>query len=219
MANYEAVVTLPFTTGLSEDIATNTFSFWSNTPVADSVEALDIATALVDFYNAGTTPIGRYLGDIVSRATDVARIDVYDRLATPPRAPLATDLFTLTAAAGSTIELPTEVSVCLSFQGNRVSGLPQSRRRGRVYLGPLNALSSDQSTTAAPRPAAAFVTSILAAAVALSTNVQSAGLLWQVWSPTSQDGVDLTQAWVDNTFDTQRRRGVRATTRTTATLV
>jgi len=36
---------------------------------------------------------------------------------------------------------------------------------------------------------------------------------WQVWSPTDNQGRDVTNAWVDDAWDVQRRRGLRASTR------
>lgn len=43
-----------------------------------------------------------------------------------------------------------------------------------------------------------------------------ASLIWQwrIWSPTNNNSVLIDNGWVDNAWDTQRRRGVEATART-----
>jgi hypothetical protein len=41
------------------------------------------------------------------------------------------------------------------------------------------------------------------------------GYDWCVYSPTSNMLFPISQIWVDDAWDTQRRRGVKATTRTT----
>lgn len=217
---YEARVVLPYTTGLPTDVSTNTFSFWEAEPVADPVvSALLIADALVDFYNGnGSNGPAYYISPIVSRATDACRVEVYDRQAPTPRAPLATLPFTLGGNTTGAL-YPADVALCLSFQGGRQSGVPQSRRRGRIYLGPLTVAVATTSTTLPPVPASSAITNILARAVALSSNVRSDSIIWQVWSTVDQAGVDLVEAWIDNVFDTQRRRDVAPSTRSTATLV
>lgn len=108
--------------------------------------------------------------------------------------------------------LPAEVALVMSFQAARASGQNQARRRNRVYLGPLggSAPSSDG------RPAPGFVTQVaragsdLAAAASSSVNWN-----WVVWSPTEQQDYQVDNGWVDNSWDTQRRRGLAPTSRTT----
>lgn len=128
-----------------------------------------------------------------------------------PRYPFETDLFDFTTAPSGTA-LPDEVAICLSFQGQRTAGLPQARRRGRIYFGPLR-------TTAATgnRPSTTLISTLATAAATFGAQVSAlgAGYAWGVWSPSDQELVEISDGWVDNAFDTQRRRGVATTSRTT----
>lgn len=129
----------------------------------------------------------------------------------PPNYPFATTTFNLTTApAGG--NMPQEVAMALSFQGARFAGLPQNRRRGRVFLGPLD--SSVCGTD--DRPVSAFLTTMTGAATTLKAACQalSPAVNWSVWSQTDADVVNITDGWMDNAFDTVRRRGIEVTSRT-----
>lgn len=105
--------------------------------------------------------------------------------------------------------LPSEVALVLSFQGERVPGIEQNRRRGRIYLGPLQI-----GMNTSGRPTSTRITTIVNAAKALGDGIASdTGGNWVVWSGTSGVSTEVKNGWVDNAFDTQRRRGVDATSR------
>lgn len=97
-----------------------------------------------------------------------------------------------------------EVAICLSYYGTR--NLP--RQRGRIYL-PLCASSYADST---PRPPAARMAQVLALASAFS-DLGGADVDWVVHSPTTNSEHTVTNAWVDDEWDTVRSRGLRGTTR------
>lgn len=98
-----------------------------------------------------------------------------------------------------------------SFQGARTSGSVQARRRGRIYIGPLKTTTSTNG-----RPNSTAITTLATASSALGIDLNAvADTTWCVWSPTSGTAVPITDGWVDNAFDTQRRRGWDPTSRTT----
>lgn len=202
MANVRCIVTLNMVSGVAEDKSVNVWHF-----VSDKVPATNAAilTALQAFYNQFNTKMS---GVVAQTGHTVAMYDLADP---QPRAPFYTNTFGLTSApTGSS--LPQEVALCVSYQGNRVSGQPQSRRRGRMYFGPWNStqLSSDG------RPVIALQTSLVTAATAMLTASNAAAeWTWALWSDTDQTMVTITNGWVDNSFDTQRRRGLAPSTRTT----
>jgi hypothetical protein len=100
----------------------------------------------------------------------------------------------------------------LSFQGTPLSGTPQSRRRGRIYFGPFR--TSGLNTQG--RPAAGLITSLVNAGDALlAASDAAANWQWVIWSPTTGLEVGVANGWVDDEFDTQRRRGRVPTARTT----
>lgn len=131
------------------------------------------------------------------------RCRVYDRTSPPPNFPVADKV--VNAGVAPVSQVPREIAVCLSFYADR--NVP--RQRGRIYL-PWCAKSG---VTATPlRPDAATRTAALGIADGLAA-LGGVDIDWQVWSETEGVGRKVTNAWVDDEWDTQRRRGLRPTTR------
>lgn len=127
-----------------------------------------------------------------------------------PRAPIVTynNVLTVPTAGGS---FPPEVSMCVSFKGSTVSGVPQARRRGRVFLPAFkgSAYGSDgQIGTTAINTVKAGISALLSASDA------AADWTWCIYSPTSDAMVNVIGGWIDNAPDIQRRRGLSASLRT-----
>jgi hypothetical protein len=208
--------------GLPKDEIVNTFHF-----VADEGTGWEanIAGHLEDFYAA----FGANLSAQVDRSGAVVK--VYDASLAAPNPPLFTEAITIPTIAGSTIDLPGETALCCSFQAPIVSGLSQRRRRGRVYCGPLCTSIGDEMT-----PDGTILGLIVDAGeslIAATSYLDNAQLNWAVFSPTNAGGWYLpggsgppnmpasvspvANGWVDNAWDTQRRRGLAPTARTTFT--
>jgi len=172
----------------------------SNDPGADFTPAFDT------FY----TSMQGFLSPVV--ATSGHQIKWYD-LPGPgqPNYPFDETTFALGAAPSGTA-LPDELALCISFQGVRVAGQPQARRRGRIYFGPL-----DQTGITGNRPNSTIMTAAATAMIALMSDIAAAatGSELVVWSVANQSAVAVTDGWIDNAWDIQRRRGVEATSRTT----
>ncbi len=118
-------------------------------------------------------------------------------------------------ATGTTSPIPTEVAAVISFQGDPFPGMPQARRRGRIYLGCIPSQAMDLSAASQyPRFSNTAVAGLAAAADSLRTTVDALGVRWTVWSPTDGLASVITNGWVDNSPDTQRRRSVDPTART-----
>jgi hypothetical protein len=117
---------------------------------------------------------------------------------------------------------PPELAVCLSFYA--VQNIP--RRRGRIYMGPIAA-----AKTGADRPDSALQNEVLGYATSFSA-LGGANIDWVIlslvdsvangWNPRTGDGTPIvhqvTNAWVDNEWDVQRRRGYKSNTRVTASV-
>lgn len=204
MPDYITTAIIKTADNVAANYATNTFHFH-----ADDLTALQLAhNSLVTFYNA----IDTNFSDLVNVAANGLEIVSWDFDASPPRAPVLRTFGTL---AGVSIgPLPTEVSLCISFQGTRISGVPQARRRGRIYIPFLQEGAND----ATARPSSGLVTSLATAAQALLTASDAAATwAWEIWSAAGPGFVTVVDGWVDNEWDTQRRRGRKATSRTTFT--
>lgn len=203
MANYRVQITLVTTDGNSANYVTNT---WYCAALTDA-DAGDFATAVVALYNT----IRPNLSPLI--AQNGHGLKIYNMADLEPRAPIEDTTWNLAVAPSGT-PLPPEVAICLSFQGAKISGVPQARRRGRVYLGPLNITGMDLG-----RPGASIVTTFSGAGnTLLDAGVATAGdWNWAVYSTVNGGTAEVADGWVDNEYDTQRRRGRLSTSRTTFT--
>lgn len=202
MGMYRAQVVLRTTDNVSENFITNSFAF--ETTGGTLLDTAAMTTAIKDLYD----DLVSYYS--VSVAQNGHLIKYYVLPGTPPNYPFEEDTFNLAAPpAGS--GLPAEVSLVISFQGERQAGFPQARRRGRLYFGPFDTSGMDDQ-----RPLATMVSNFATAAATFKSNVMAEpGHFWAVWSSLDQQTVIVDNGWVDNAWDTQRRRGLKATSRTT----
>lgn len=197
-----AQCSIPTVTTVTEDTVTNTFHF-TTTGWDETIQG-SIATALMDFYE----DLDAYKSD--NGLWTAARVKFYNLSEPEPRVPLDDISLGLTSA-GTTTPLPPEVSICLSFHGEYVSGFSQARRRGRVYLGPLHTGVLD---TATGQLASTVPTTVAGAGAALlTTSNAAADWAWVVYSPTSGQAYPVVGGWCDNAPDIQRGRGLKATSR------
>ena|SRR6187431_192026 len=193
-----AQVELAHDSGLPKDKTVNVFHFQGAVPFNTG----DV-TAIYNQLNSFYQDIGSLLSTRLSGAGVVKFYYLDD---TEPRQPVdELALSTITVGSGA---LPADVALCLSFQGVPVSGTPQARKRGRVYIGPLTSSILVSSTG---RPVQSFIDILNGAAQELR---DSAGTSWVVYSRVDDIGYTVNNGWIDNEFDTQRRRGEGPTTRT-----
>lgn len=219
---------LPGISGLLEDRFINTFYF-QTTDAEDPAEATYSAAhqKVVDFYNGssgGFQSIASFMSPAILKTAGSCSTRQYDMGAPEPRVPRLT---TWTLAAGAVNPLPNEVCVVLSHYAiNNVAG-----QRGRFYIGPLgtNALTTESSR---PDVIDQLRSALLQAAIRLTADDDL--VEWVFISPSKPErptkaGGTLpaeahqiyrpTNAWVDDEWDTQRRRGIEARSRVTATLL
>lgn len=193
---------------LAEDAYVNTWHFWkSDLPIEDFDNVRDM---LVNFWSVEAPGAGNTLTDFLCNESLTGKftIKAYDLTEPKPRAPKYE--FSDTFGLGSSVALPTEVSLVMSFQAVKESGENQKRRRNRVYLGPLayNALGNGRNV------ADGLVETVLfAGKQLLNESEESATWFWMVYSPTDDAMYTVEDGWVDNAYDTQRRRGTAATAR------
>lgn len=201
MAAVKAQVVLKTVDNVSENFVSNTFCFDGPDPIS---EVTGIMSALTAFYNSvGTNLLG------VGITAGPHEVKFYDMPGVKPNYPVFTGALTLSGAPGGAI-LPPECALVLSFQGQKAPGFPQRRRRGRIYIGPIKAsLNTDG------RPTSSAVSSLAAYGANLRTaiNALPGSTQWSVWSTVDQQAVAVNDGWVDNEWDTQRRRGLRRTSR------
>lgn len=209
MATFRATVVFPMFTNLPEDVMTNTFHFTELTPIGLPAAAAAATAKLADFYEAvynGSLGMANYMNPAL------AHVNWYDLSEPMPRAPLTLPLGATIPVVNST--LPTEVSTVLSFQGDHVSGTPQARRRGRIYIGAIaNQAMLASSTGNFPLFSSPWIAGITAGATTHLLPQPTPDLRWSVWSPTDGQATFVTNGWADNSPDTQRRRGISPSVR------
>jgi hypothetical protein len=213
---FMAQVVLKAKSGIPKDNSVNRFYFRNENVGAAAVEpdtvAGQIADHLRDFYKethaqtaAGirTFMAGQVLNDTVE-------IRVYD-MGTPPGQRFPILLERNIGPLGTGTVLPEEVAACITW----VAGANRPRSRGRTYIGPLanTALTVENGRT---KITTGFRTSMAHAANFLQKRSHldpTQGVRLHLWSPS--DGVmkEVSGGWVDDAFDTQRRRGPEPTSR------
>jgi hypothetical protein len=125
-----------------------------------------------------------------------------------PDGPYFAKTFSLSNGQKSTSG-PPEVALCLSYAAVDNPDQSTPRRRGRIFLGPLT-----PSVMAGQRPDV----SLRNAALTLGDGIAQVGLAsnvtWMLRSAVGNSYHKIESIWVDDTWDTQRRRGNQPTLKT-----
>lgn len=212
MTIYRTMAILQGKSNLPEDRFVNTFHFQDDANgVTNPATVAGIQAALQQFYEEPIAVGGFSVSDFIpSDVVDgTVELRTYNLAHPEPREPAIGSFEALFSAVAP---LPTEVATCISFYSER--NIP--RNRGRIFIGPLSTNAGSAGLAGAGmRPADAFVNTLNAAAARLMTtgHLDPTSTDWGVWSRADLAFKVVTGGWVDNAFDTQRRRGVAATTR------
>jgi hypothetical protein len=210
MATYRIQHCLQGATGSGRDKYCNTFYYTGVIPpdssvVGGGVHGDLIAQDVRDFYNT----IQDYLASYASGP--FRSIKIYDVAASPgsPAAYSVTDSSDAFTPDTTATNLPEEVAVCMSYSAVSTGANP-ARRRGRVYLGPLN---TNVCTSGAVQPLvpAGFQELIVGAANDFAAALTGHDVTWSVHSTVDDAAFTIVQVSVDNAFDTMRKRGRDAT--------
>jgi len=228
MANLRALVSMPFLSGKPEDVSVNVLHFAAQTAGEGAADV--IRDHVIQLYNVAPPagPSGNALGTIagllsnaLSRTTNACTVKVYDLASAEPRIPIVRNwtLGASTNASGN--ELPAEVALAVSIY----AGISRPRTRGRIYFGPFHiAATEDDPTNQRARPGV-IVRETLGGAVkrliGLPGNTHNLGVYSRgiytvggvVQPPVAGSMAIATNGWVDDAWDTQRRRGQKATLR------
>lgn len=201
MSRYQVIARMPYASGLPADVSINTWAFESNSAEPTEAEMDDIGTALFLFYSA---LVGFY-GEMMANQIQFL---FYDIDAPPPRTPLAVGPLTSISLAGGGTPLPEETAVALSFNGVFASGSPSARRRGRVFLGPLENTAVSYNTSINRVVVSPSFRGVVAAGVDdMVDSLDGTGIIHSVWSRSDDQLYNVIQYTMDDAPDTQRRRG------------
>lgn len=206
---YRVQTILHGVSGLPEDVYVNSWCFRNDT-VGGSPEtfATLIGERMRDFFDlapAGNpNPPRTFLSG--HTLTNQLTVKTYDLGQAPPRTPMERN-YTL-GLMSEVQPFPSEVALCLSFFAER--NLPRSR--GRIYFGPMSIAAGTDVTETESRPIAALRSILAFAGEELMNN--TTGATWHVLSQADAIAKEITGGWVDDAFDTQRRRGEAPSSRT-----
>lgn len=221
MATYRIQHAFQAASGASRDQYVNGLYYTSAVPptataVPSGLVGDQIATAVRGFYEAFSS----YLSSTLN--FPFRTIKIYD-VAAPPN---SSAVYEVTDSAepfpllDAGVNLPEEVAVCMSYTALAPPGTIRARRRGRIYLGPLNttALAFGTESSAQQHVNAGLITAINGAADAFAGELTAVSATWCMYSKTDSAAHPIVQVSVDNAFDTQRRRGVDASSSTSVTI-
>lgn len=217
MPNALVTVTLPYKTGIPRDVAVTTWAFQHD---GFPGRLFDIANAVIEWWNTPVSPSTEKVASYISPAVDRPNcvLEIYDITSLPSGPPVWRETFALASAATSAGPLPLEVALVNTVVGDGPVSVPIRRRRGRQYIGPFSADAiGAKDDNDLPRPASGLVNTMVAASFRLSAygDGSTPPFRWCVWSRKSDTLTEVKSGWVNNEWDTQRRRGADETARTT----
>lgn len=195
--------------GLPEDQFVTTYVFRNDNVLDRDGMFSAVETALTNFWSDPAADDNDKLVKYIPDNFSGGNIKLFDLGATPPRIPEETGLLSSIVPSGTMAPLPREVAVCLSYH----TGGPGPRNRGRIYLGPLTSQALETPAGAAPRVQTSLRTKIVDRATDMATN-PSLECTWVLWSRANAATYQIVGGWVDDAFDTQRRRGAAPSSRT-----
>lgn len=229
---------LPASTLLPEDVFENVIHIGLEQGTWGGGHLTLMMEAFRDFYTQipplGSLSLGTRISEAVSRTADACSIVAYDTDDLSGNSPMGSPIgslnFTMpTAGAGS--GLPEEVAVICSYHGDLTNVpvtqanpapppatiRPAQRRRGRLYLGPLQA-NAGQEASSQFRPVVQLRNELGYAFKDLCNTVKAIDPVTEqyyvgVWSKADEEVWEAVGGYVDDAWDTQRRRGLAPTIR------
>lgn len=201
-ADYLAQVELASVSNVAKDSVVNTFAFRAVDPNATFT---NLCNGIASLYQS----LDAYMGSSLNGTANAHTVKLYHLIEPEPRPPVHTQRF----SAGSALKpYPAEVALCLSFAADAPSGSRPARRRGRIFLGPM-AENSGVLVDGYIRPTGVVKDGCAVALEAFGLGAAVLGWQWCVWSRADNTLFPVVRGWINDEFDTQRRRGPEVTSR------
>lgn len=212
-------------TGLVQDQVVNDFAFrYLGAGAPDDTAFGELVVSVNEFYNSLPTSghkLCEYLSNVINRGA-THRMDVYKIAAAGLGSPVYSEAWLGPGPFTGTGQVA-EAQGVLSYHADYTGVLeesgatrPRARHRGRIYVGPIGANAINAGTP--PYMLADVFRDTMAGA---ANQMGDAGELrdwrWCVWSRADLELRTVVGGWTDNAPDTLRRRGPKATVRSTWT--
>lgn len=233
---------LPNISGLPADAAVNTAVLTAVDLATAVTGSQGFWSDFMNTQGVGGFKVASFISQTISRVTGatVKTFDISAALAGGPHgSPVDVFSFNLDAPT-SAVDIPSEVAVCVSFHADLTGQVeegavdnaiptpaqavrfgapavhsgrdrPRARRRGRFYIGPLSFGAVQTSGGAQCLVQPNLITALKDAA---SRKIAANTYDWVVWSRRDAATHVITGGYIDNEFDTVRRRRIKTTTRT-----
>lgn len=184
-------------TDVPRDFCTNTWSVNTGSSTVTAANWQALSDAFKTFYSAASGSHTLYYTNGIS-------VKVYDRADAKPRPEKAFSNYT-PGSWMTTVPMPRQIALCCSFYAGR----NLKRSRGRVYL-PVNGNWSTGDI-----PSATTMNNALQFGVQLNALIQALTPSWFITVHSDVDNMDyvVDHFWVNDVYDTQRRRDRKETTR------
>lgn len=198
MALYRSIVSIPLDSALPRD-AVNLTPWFNDHGL--TTDPQNLASSLADVFSG----VGSWLGAAYEITVKMYEHTPGDPTTGPPKASVTKNKGSIATCNG-----PREIALCLSYYaGQNIPG-----RRGRLYL-PITCLSGGTAQWTTLRPDAAMRSKVSAIGGKLAA-IGGADVDWVVHSKRDDASFNVSNTWVDDEWDTQRRRGLGPTARTLA---
>ena len=173
-------------------------------------------SAILAFWKGGPLPSGAdslsgYLSGYLENVIHFRWVNWEDETNT------SEEMTTATIAARTVNNLPEEVATCVTFKCDHYGGHRRQSFYNRVYLGPLATSINAGGGTVPSRPTLAYREDVVAAYSLFREELDILGLdvaRHAVYSPKHDSSGTVTDGWIDNAWDIQRRRGIDPTVKT-----
>jgi len=211
--------------GIAADTFVNDFAFTASLAQSDS-QITELFARVNDFYRFAD-PVGGAIGGYISKSVSRAathKLQAYRIAAGGLGSPIREDAWlgpSEELTGTGVVELPNEVAAVVSFHAD-LFGIaeeagatrPKARRRGRLYIGPLNS-QAITATSANPKLNTNLGASLRGGINRIidANDDGGSGGSFAVWSRKDAQLRVVTGGWTDDAMDTQRRRGQKSTAR------
>lgn len=196
--------------GIPADDVVNTFAArWDGGGVPLATDFQLLRSAINTFFiDLGNTVLGAPMSGLAT----THGVKIYRLIDPTPRVPVYENTFSVSLAVDS-VGYPSEVAICNSIAADVASGQSAARRRGRIFIGPIAADAGVTGTDGFRRPSNTVMQTIAQASETLLDNMALNSWTWCVWSRAANELNPVVRGWVNDEFDTQRRRQPGALTR------
>lgn len=202
-ADHLVQVSLQTKSLLTKDRVVNTFAV-KNLGTYGDYTGLQIP--IVNFYKAMDDMMGSSL------TLGGHTLKVYELSAPEPRPPVHEATFSVDSISpGGT--MPNEVALVSSFSAAPLAGVSQARRRGRIFFGPLSSTTGVVAADGYVRPTTTAMNNLVDRFETMVIALETQQWPLHVWSRANSTLYPVVSGWVNNEFDTQRRRGPEETSR------